>query len=192
MYVRDAKNRDEVWLLDQIEAAAIDDPAFRSRDYVIALDEDTGEKVGFGRIRVHADGAADHCELAFVYTLEEWRDHGVGAHIIERLIAEAGDAGYDRVYTFTAQPSYFSTFGFEPLGETALPHGLQERFSEVQAEREAAAPMTIATDGFKMPPSARRAFKQVDTVADDAIEVKETPEDFGYDPETTTHKYDVR
>jgi N-acetylglutamate synthase-like GNAT family acetyltransferase len=159
---------------------------------VIALDEDTGEKVGFGRIRVHADGAADHCELAFVYTLEEWRDHGVGAHIIERLIAEAGDAGYDRVYTFTAQPAYFSTFGFEPLAEAALPEGLQERFSEVQMERETAAPMTIATDGFKMPPSARRAFKQVDTVADDAVEVKETPEDFGYDPETTTHKYDVR
>ncbi|MDR9411590.1 MAG: GNAT family N-acetyltransferase [Haloquadratum sp.] len=192
MYVRDAKNRDEVWLLDQIEAAAIDDPAFRSRDYVIALDEETGQKVGFGRIRVHADGPEDHCELAFVYTLEEWRDHGVGAHIIERLIAEAGDAGYERVYTFTEQPEYFSSFGFDPLAEPALPAGLRERFGEVQAQRDAAAPMAIAVDGFKMPPSARRAFKQVDAVADDAVEVKETPEDFGYDPETTTHKYDVR
>jgi len=192
MYVRDAKNRDEVWLLDQIDAAAIDDPAFRSRDYVIALDEDTGQKVGFGRIRVHAEGDEEHCELAFVYTLEEWREHGVGAHIIERLIAEAGDAGFERVYTFTEQPAYFSTFGFETTDGSALPAGLRERLEEVHRERDAAAPMAIAPSAFKMPPSARRAFKQVDTVADDAVEVKETPEDFGYDPETTTHKYDVR
>jgi N-acetylglutamate synthase-like GNAT family acetyltransferase len=192
MYVRDAKNRDEVWLLDQIDAAAIDDPAFRSRDYVIALDEDTGEKVGFGRIRVHAEGEEENCELAFVYTLEEWREHGVGAHIIERLIAEAGDAGFGYVYTFTEQPEYFSTFGFETVEGSSVPAGLRERLAEVQRERDEAAPMVIIPSAFKMPPSARRAFKQVDTVADDAVEVKETPEDFGYDPETTTHKYDVR
>ena len=63
---------------------------------------------------------------------------------------------------------------------------------EVHRERDAAAPMAIAPSAFKMPPSARRAFKQVDTVADDAVEVKETPEDFGYDPETTTHKYTTK
>ena len=39
MYVRDAKNREEVWLLDQIDALGIDAEAFRSRDYVLAVDE---------------------------------------------------------------------------------------------------------------------------------------------------------
>ncbi len=41
MYVRDARNRDEVWLLDAIEELGVDDASFRSRDYVIAVDEET-------------------------------------------------------------------------------------------------------------------------------------------------------
>ena len=57
MYVRDAKNRDEAWLLDAIDRVGLDDVAFRSRDYVIAVDEDSGERAGFGRLLVHkADG----------------------------------------------------------------------------------------------------------------------------------------
>ena len=32
MYVRDAKNREEVWLLDRIEEMGLDETAFRSRD----------------------------------------------------------------------------------------------------------------------------------------------------------------
>jgi len=42
MYVRDAKNREEVWLLDHIEEMGLDETNFRSRDYVIAIDEHDG------------------------------------------------------------------------------------------------------------------------------------------------------
>jgi len=53
MYIRDAKNRDEAWLLDAIEQLGLDDVAFRSRDYVIAVDEESGDRAGFGRLRLH-------------------------------------------------------------------------------------------------------------------------------------------
>ena len=53
MYVRDAKNRDEAWLLEHIEAMDLDETAFRSRDYVIAVDEASNARAGFGRIRLH-------------------------------------------------------------------------------------------------------------------------------------------
>jgi hypothetical protein len=51
MYVRGAKKREEVWLLDRLDEFGLADPAFRSRDYVVALDEESGSKAGFGRIR---------------------------------------------------------------------------------------------------------------------------------------------
>ena len=167
MYVRDAKNRDEVWLLDRIEEADIDDPAFRSRDYVIALDEETSRKAGFGRIRVHKTDAGNFCELAFVYTLPPWRQQGVGAHILERLVAEAGDDGYETVYTFTQQPAYFTPFGFEPQERADLPEPVTDRLETVREERgDDVIALSAHADDFSIPETFRERFKSA-SPADD-------------------------
>ncbi|MDR9381976.1 MAG: GNAT family N-acetyltransferase, partial [Natronomonas sp.] len=86
MYVRDARNRDEAWLLEHIEAMGLDETAFRSRDYVIAVDEASNTRAGFGRIRVHKVGDEEICELTSIGVLDGWEGQGVGAHVIERLI----------------------------------------------------------------------------------------------------------
>ncbi|MFB6093123.1 MAG: GNAT family N-acetyltransferase [Haloquadratum sp.] len=195
MYVRDAKNRDEVWLLDRIEEADIDDPAFRSRDYVIALDEETSRKAGFGRIRAHKTDEGEFCELAFVYTLPEWRQQGVGAHVIERLVAEASDEGYEEVYTFTEQPSYFTPFGFEPRETSVLPDPVASRLEAVREERsDDVIAMQVPTDDFAVPDEYRERFKNAspsDEPDEGEVAVEETAEDFGIDPEETTYKYDT-
>ena len=122
MYVRDARNREEVWLLDRIEEMGLDDAAFRSRDYVIAIDEDSDEKAGFGRLRVHKnEERSDVCELTGIGVLEDWRGQGVGAHVLERLVQSAGDAGFEAVYSLTPAAEYLSQFGFEPVSEDELP-----------------------------------------------------------------------
>ncbi|QIB74555.1 GNAT family N-acetyltransferase [Halogeometricum borinquense] len=193
MYVRDAKNREEVWLLDRIEESGLEDPAFRSRDYVIALDEGTNTKAGFGRIRVHKDEGEEWCELAFVFTLPAWRDQGVGAHVVERLLTKASDEEFDRVYTFTVEPDYFLTFGFKPVDSDDLPEILQERLETVREERgEDAIAMRIQPGRFRMPDELREQFKRA-TPADapDEVQIEETAEDFGIDPEETTYKYDT-
>ncbi|RLM88106.1 GNAT family N-acetyltransferase [Halobellus sp. Atlit-38R] len=195
MYVRDAKNRDEVWLLDRIEEAEIDDPAFRSRDYVIALDEESSRKAGFGRIRVHKTEAGNFCELAFVYTLPPWRQQGVAAHVIERLVAEAGDEGYETVYTFTRQPSYFTPFNFEPLESSDLPEPVASRLETVRAERgDEVIAMRVHADDFTVPEEYRERFKNAspaDEPEDGEVPVEETAEDFGIDPDEATYKYDT-
>jgi N-acetylglutamate synthase-like GNAT family acetyltransferase len=194
MYVRDAKNRDEVWLLDRIEEAELDDPAFRSRDYVIALDEETSRKAGFGRIRVHTVDAGEFCELAFVYTLAPWRQQGVGAHIIERLVAEAGDGGHDTVYTFTRQPGYFSPFGFEPREAADLPEAVRNRLETVREERgDDVIALQVDVDGFSMPEEFRDRFKTASPADDpeDGETVEESAKDFGIDPSEATYKYDT-
>lgn len=194
MYVRDAKNRDEVWLLDRIEEAELDDPAFRSRDYVIALDEETSRKAGFGRIRVHKTDAGEFCELAFVYTLPPWRQQGVGAHIVERLVAEAGDDGHGTVYTFTRQPSYFTPFGFEPQDAADLPGPVVDRLETVRAERgDDVIALRVDGEAFTVPETFRERFKTAAPADDpeDGETVEESAEDFGIDPSEATYKYDT-
>ncbi|MFB6142493.1 MAG: GNAT family N-acetyltransferase [Halorientalis sp.] len=191
MYVRDAKNREEVWLLDHIEEMGLDETAFRSRDYVIAIDEETNEKAGFGRIRVHKTDEGELCELTSIGVLDPWRGQGVGAHVVERLVQTAGDEGFDVVYSLTDEPDYLAQFGFEGIPETKLPEKLQERLTEKREELAPdAVPMALAVDEFEMPPEFRDAFKSAD--AEEAVEEpEEGPEDFGIDPDEATYKYDT-
>jgi N-acetylglutamate synthase-like GNAT family acetyltransferase len=202
MYVRDAKNRDEVWLLDNIEAMGLDDVAFRSRDYVIAVDETTDERAGFGRLRVHkgeSTGRGDEgevVELTCVGVPEEWREQGVGAHVVERLVDTAGDEGFETVYVLTDEPGYLAQFGFEAVPTDALPGVLQDRLAE---QRDALGDDVVGTaidvEEFEMPSRFRERFKRAspepsagDGGADGA---EERPEDFGIDPEEATYKYDT-
>lgn len=188
MYIRDAKKHEEVWLLDRLEEFGFEDPAFRSRDYVFAIDEETGTKTGFGRLRVHSMDGEDRCELTCIGVLPEWRGQGIGGHIVERLTERARDLGFDRALTFSPIPDYCRQFGFETVPEDALSEKLQDRYERVTDRDPEATPMRIETASFDMPPRLRRRFHDdVDEEERDG----ERPEDFGIDPETASYKYDT-
>jgi N-acetylglutamate synthase-like GNAT family acetyltransferase len=193
MYVRDAKNREEVWLLDRIEAMGLDDTAFRSRDYVIAIDEEAGAKAGFGRLRVHkVEDGENVCEFTSVGVLDGWRGQGVGAHVIERLVRHATDQEFETVYALTDEPNYLAQFGFQRIDDGRLPSKLAERLT---AKREGNAPEAVATeldcDRFRMPERLRERFKVATRRDTDEDDDAESPEEFGIDPESATYKYDT-
>jgi len=191
MYVRDAKNRDEVWLLDHIEQLGLDETAFRSRDYVIAMDERSGERAGFGRIRIHKTDNDEICELTSIGVLSEWRGQGVGAHVVERLVTTARDKGFETVYSLTSESEYLAQFGFEPLEPRQLPEVLQGRLETKQENLDpGAVPLRIDTDRFRMPGRLREAFKGAHA-QEETEEPEEGPEDFGIDPDEATYKYDT-
>lgn len=192
MYVRDAKNRDEVWLLDHIEEMGLDETAFRSRDYVIAMDEYDHERAGFGRIRIHKTDGGEYCELTSIGVLPEWRRQGVGAHVVERLVKTAADEGFDTVYTLTSEMDYLRQFGFESMEPAQLPDVLKRRLEEKQEKLDPeAVPMRIQTERFYMPGRLREAFKGAHAVDEEPDEPQEGPEDFGIDPDEATYKYDT-
>jgi N-acetylglutamate synthase-like GNAT family acetyltransferase len=192
MYVRDAKNRDEVWLLDHIEAMGLDDEAFRSRDYVIAVDEETSDRAGFGRIRIHKHDAGDFCELTGIGVLDGWRGQGVGAHVVERLLSEASDNGFETVYSFTDQPNYLAQFGFDPVESTTLPDHVAARLARKADALDAeVVALRIAVDDFEMPPRLREAFKYAASETPATTDEEDRPEDFGIDPDSATYKYDT-
>ncbi|WP_458207164.1 GNAT family N-acetyltransferase [Haladaptatus sp. NG-SE-30] len=196
MYVRDAKNREEVWLLDNIEAMGLDETAFRSRDYVVAIDETSGEKAGFGRIRIHKpDDAPDICELTSIGVVKPWRGQGVGAHVIERLIDKAGDNDFEEVYALVGVPDYLAQFGFEPIDIGELPPKLRDRLDAKREQTEPdAVPMVLAVAEFEMPDQLRERFKNAqprETEPEDNTDSEEMAEEFGIDPDSATYKYDT-
>jgi N-acetylglutamate synthase-like GNAT family acetyltransferase len=171
---------------------ALDDAAFRSRDYVIAVDEETDDRAGFGRIRIHKTDDGDYCELTGVGVLPAWRGQGVGAHVVERLIETAAAEGFETVYSLTDEPGYLTQFGFEPVESSDLPAKMRERLA---TKRETVQPDAVATsiavDDFGMPSRLREAFKNAsphDPAQEGAVE---DAEDFGIDSESATYKYDT-
>jgi len=190
MYVRDARNRDEVWLLDHIESMGLDGTAFRSRDYVIAVDDESNTRVGFGRIRVHA-GEEEVCELTSIGVLDGWRHSGVGAHVVERLLRNATIEGFDEVYALTPEHDYLSQFGFRPIDPEELPQQLGNRLGEKRDDNETdVVPMRIDPDRFRMPDRLRERFKRAAGEVEEPAP-EEDPEDFGIDPDEATYKYDT-
>ena len=197
MYVRDAKNRDEAWLLDHIEAMGLDERSFRSRDYVIAVDEETSDRAGFGRLRIHRTDDGEYVELTGIGVLETWRGQGVGAHVIERLVGEAGDRGFEELYCFTPTATYLTQFGFEPLDDGEVPDALAERLDVVRGDTDdEATPLRLSQGAFDMPDRLRERFKRAvpeggepEPSTEEAA--REAAEDFGIDPEEATYKYDT-
>jgi len=194
MYVRDAKNRDEAWLLDAIEQLGLDDVAFRSRDYVIAVDEESGDRAGFGRLRLHRgddEDAENRIELTGIGVLPEWRGRGVGAHVVERLVDTAAADRFETVYVLTDQPEYLTQFGFAAVDTDDLPEALSDRLAEKREFLDGdVVGLELAVDDFEMPDRFREAFKAAEP-ADAADDTTESPEDFGIDPESATYKYDT-
>lgn len=193
MYVRDARNRDEVWLLDRIEELGLDEQSFRSRDYVIAVDEETDERAGFGRLRIHKTDAGEVCELTSLGVLPAWRGQGVGAHVVERLVEEAGDQGFDAVYVFTDATDYLAQFGF--TATDTVPAGLSDRVADARDradDPEEVAVLRIGTGAFEMPADLRERFKTASSTGGDAAsrDVDELAEEFDVDDDAT-YKYDT-
>ncbi|ELZ70415.1 acetyltransferase [Haloferax prahovense DSM 18310] len=185
MYVRDAKNRDEVWLLDSLEELGLDDGSFRSRDYVIALDEESGEKAGFGRIRVHKTDEP-FCEVTCVGVSERWRGQGVGAHVVERLVDRAAAEEFETVYGFTSDHGYCAQFGFEAVDAEDLPAGPRRRLDRVREVDGDAIALRLDREAFSMPERFRERFKVAAPASAGDAEPELTAEDFGYDEETPT------
>ena len=189
MYVRNGKPRDETWLREEVEAMGLDAAALQADEYVIAVEETTNERAGFGRLRVHV-GERTVAELTSIGVIKPWRNQGVGAHILERLLTKGGDAGAESAYMLTDEPGYPAQFGFERCPTDDLPKPLGDRQAEKQSvvDDELVA-LTISLDAFEMPPRLREAFKSATPAGDEPT--ADTDEDFGIDAETATYKYDT-
>jgi N-acetylglutamate synthase-like GNAT family acetyltransferase len=189
MYARDAKKHEEVWLLDRLDEFGFEDPAFRSRDYVLAIDEDTNERAGFARLRVHAVDAGTVCEFTNIGVREDWREQGVGAHLLEYLVADAREQGFEEAYALTDEADYLDQFGFERVPESDLPPPLPGRLDATREYQPEAEPTHLDFADFEIPARLRDRFAENED--DESEQPEEAAEDFGIDPDSATYKYDT-
>ena len=63
----------------------------------------------------------DLAEIRSVAVLDEWRDKGVGAQLVEACLEEARALGIATVFALTRQPEFFERLGFHQADVMALP-----------------------------------------------------------------------
>lgn len=63
----------------------------------------------------------DLAEVRSLAVLDEWRDKGVGALLVEACLDEARALGIVTVFALTRQPSFFERLGFHQADMMALP-----------------------------------------------------------------------
>lgn len=164
MNIRPARNSDEVWLLEKLEEVGIDDPGFRSRDYVIALtDDDT--PCGAGRIwyRTTDDGTT-LAELGNLISFADYQGPAPTAALVTGLAEKVADEGVE--YLYSTDPSQ-RVEAFEGHWDTVQIDGTEQEV-------------------YLIPVNA--LLESSDNSAADARE--DLADEFGYDEETTT-KYSI-
>ena len=63
----------------------------------------------------------DLAEVRSLAVLDEWREKGVGALLVEACLDEARALGIATVFALTRQPSFFERLGFHQADVMALP-----------------------------------------------------------------------
>jgi amino-acid N-acetyltransferase len=64
----------------------------------------------------------DLAEIRSLVVLEEARNRGVGAKLVEACLRETEELGVKRVFALTYRPEFFEKLGFKIVDKTVLPH----------------------------------------------------------------------
>jgi len=89
------------------------------RDYSVAFDAAAPERMlGCGALHIYWDNLAEIRALAIA---PEMARKGVGAVLVEELLAEARALGIEQVFCFTYEPEFFRRFGFIQVEHSAMP-----------------------------------------------------------------------
>lgn len=121
MYVRNARNNEEEWLLNLLEDNGLDWQSFRSRDFKFVCSQDTDEVLALGRLTTHkTDSGSAWFELRSVYITPEGKQVRAGQELISAFVEKLNNSNISRLYTVTSDPDKFKQFGFETLSDEVL------------------------------------------------------------------------
>jgi amino-acid N-acetyltransferase len=78
---------------------------------------DDGTLIGCGALHVIWEDIAEVRTLA---VSDEWRHHGVGHALLERIEADARELGLSRLFCLTFETAFFGRHGYEPIEEAVV------------------------------------------------------------------------
>jgi N-acetylglutamate synthase-like GNAT family acetyltransferase len=113
--VRSATAADQKVITSIIRAAQINPMDLKWKNFVLAVDEESGAIVGMGQIKRHGDGSH---ELASIATIPEYQRRGIAHQIIGHLLAQHQSVLY--LTCLDTIGSFYEQFGFRRIGEAEM------------------------------------------------------------------------
>lgn len=102
-------------------ALPIDGVAEHLGNFVIA--ESAGRLIGVAGVEI----AGENALLRSVAVDPEWRSHGTGRALVERIVADAEARGIRGMYLLTTTAErYFPSFGFTAVSRETVPGGIRD------------------------------------------------------------------
>lgn len=100
-------------------ARAMTDLYAQIRDFTVIADDDTGEIIGCGALRIVWE---DLAEIRSVAVRSSFQKCGLGAKLIGALLNEADGLDINRVFVLTYRITLFERLGFQQMDKNMLPH----------------------------------------------------------------------
>ena len=116
--LRPATADDQSRIVAIIHAADINRMDLKWQNFVLAVDEATGEVVGTGQVKTHGDGSR---EVASIAVIPAYQHRGLAHQIIEQLLARHGNTGALYLTCRAEMRTLYEHFGFRRIGESEMP-----------------------------------------------------------------------
>jgi len=113
--LRAATAADQPTIKRIINEAGINPMGLNWPNFLLAVDDETGEVVGTGQIKPHGDGSR---ELASIATAPAYQRRGIAHRIIERLLAE--NPGEMYLTCVNTMGPFYVQFGFREIDGSEL------------------------------------------------------------------------
>lgn len=88
------------------------------RDFIVAIDEATGQIVGCGGLHILWQDLAEVRSLA---VHADYKGKGVGRGVVDYLVEEGRKLGLKRIFALTYQQGFFEKCGFSVVQKETLP-----------------------------------------------------------------------
>jgi N-acetylglutamate synthase-like GNAT family acetyltransferase len=115
--LRPASEADQKRIIAIIREAQINPMDLKWQNFVVAVDDATGEVVGAGQIKTHGDKSR---ELASLAVIPAYRGRGIARRIIEALLARHGNDGALYLTCRSDMESLYQKFGFRTIEEKEM------------------------------------------------------------------------
>jgi len=115
--LRPATAADQPRIVAIIRAAQINPMDLKWKNFVVTVDDQTGEVVATGQIKTHRDGSR---ELASIAVVPEYQHRGIAHQIIQHLLALHGDSGALFLTCRSDMEKFYESFGFRAVKENEM------------------------------------------------------------------------
>lgn len=133
---RDARTDDEAWMLGKLSNENAKHDSFRPEDFIVAVNDETEERLGFGCVQYHRNIADDteYVEITHFVVLDR-ATKDQGRLLLVALAEKAKNSGNQQVFSFPHKHhTLFDDVGFNMLPKSEMPEVMQDRIEE-QKER---------------------------------------------------------